>query len=772
MSRLRNQPRSVIPVVCLLVLLLLATVPGFVAADGSSAKFRKSSTSTNTVLPMPVAMLEGTILDALGSSHGRPDFAEITQSMLSHVQGCPPAAEPALVDLLVLLGGNGAPPFIMGTVGSGRGATYSSSVGRGGIGLLASAHGYEDLPITYASPIVLDFENALSPDQIANAASPHLYSFDESHTAIFDMNGDGYKDLTEWLAPGLGLLVFPSWPGAVTGEPGSWTWVGPISGQDLIGTVGGYRNGFERLRAFDQNADSRVEGGELAGLFIWTDTNGDAVPDAGELAKPDELDVAELVIPESGIEGSFTRTDMTTGNMWDWWPTYAPLRPIPEKSALGKAAYWNPAALSSILELIGEADVVTTVSAVQQGIHESPVTINLLGLGLNANESLMACLDAAGDHIAYVDYRPNAPHTARIWVLSRGVGFVWNVHRFPVPEGDVGQVTFDEAGSQLLVMTRAETQAYILTGWPDGNGQAFRVVWTGGGARGFRGSAFAAHGEDAPLSGEYYIPAYIHETDGTPLCDALMHLVVSGTSATLTPVSDIHALAGEYLPSLDTGLLPAFAYYLKSPNLSFALAKRDAEETTVLVAIYAGAPGNWQAEELDEAVAITNLSASGTRVEYVAERMLGQWEVCWGEAAGPGKAFSDELRIPTEQRPSYPELADSGTRMLWLEFDWAAGTSYMQFRKIEWAGKAWIESDGLQGAAKAQSARIDGTWRVAEKAPVYAAQTTEGVMVGDLYGDWEGPNVPVTSPLGRIILAALLALVVACPLRARLLLHS
>jgi hypothetical protein len=235
----------------------------------------------------------------------------------------------------------------MGSVGSGRNGIYSSSRDRGAIGPLASAQGYEDMSIFYCSPIVLDLQGVTGLDQIANLASPHLYSFDASRTVIFDMNGDGYKDLTEWLAPELGLLVFPSWPGAVTGEAGNWTWVGPISGQDLIGTVGGYRNGFERFRAFDQNANMRVEGGELAGLFIWKDLNGNAVPDAGELAKPEELNVAELVIPESGLEGSFTRTDMTTGNMWDWWPTYAPLRPVPGKAAPGKTSYWEPMTLST-----------------------------------------------------------------------------------------------------------------------------------------------------------------------------------------------------------------------------------------------------------------------------------------------------------------------------------------------------------------------------------------------------------------------------------------
>jgi len=698
----------------------------------------KAATGTNVVLPLPIAIVEGTVNYA--QQNAPPEVQAAIQGMVSYVETFPPATEPALVDLLGLLSGSGSPPFVINGSFVGRGVPWNSSRERGPIAELAAAGGYEDLPIIFMSPVVLDVYDAASPDQIDSMATPHPYTLDTARTAIFDINGDGYPDLTEWVAANLAILVIPAMPECIFELERMWQCPHPISGRDLVGTGGGYRNGFERLRVYDLDQDSRVKGVELAPFYLWTDLNGNAVADTGELFKPEDLGITELVIPESGLEGTFVRADTSTGAMWDWWPTYAPLRRSP-----GKAAYWQQITLHGQVESIGTADLVTTVPVAKgasTSTHGRPDRIELAGLGWNANESLLACLDPSGAHVACVDYRPDPPHTARIWILSRTEESTWDVYRFALPESEVGQVTFDDTGNQCLAVSPSET--YILTGWAEGSsGSLGRMAWQDGDFRAWWGSAFAVRGNALPVDGQYYIPGYIHQADGTPLCDAVMQLTVSGTDATLSPVSDVHALAGEYLPSLGTGLDPAYAYFLKSPQLSFALA-RNADQNTSLLAIDSGPPGGWHANQIDEAQAIAGLCATGKRVHYIVQREGGQWELCWADTETGRKGAADPIRIPSSQRPSCPELADNGTRLLWMTLDWSAGKATLMTANA--AGDA-IPLTILQDIA------IPGPLRVAERAPYYAVQTQTGLLIGSAQPWWEAPGVPVS---GLISLAILL----------------
>ena len=732
-----SSSRSVIPVACQAAIILLLSMASSAAAGDGSAKLGKAAISTNTVLPIPQVFVEGTVLYA--EANAPHEVSALTQGMVSYVRSFPPASEPALVDLLVLLGGGGSPPFVISGGPVGRGWGINSSLDPGPIAGLAAVHGYEGMSILSMSPIVLDVFGTADPGQMSGVAAPHPYSLDTSRTAVFDIDGDGYAELAEWVGPDIGLLVFPSGPGAVISGPGGWTWVGEISGRDLIGTVGGYRNGFEHLQAFDLDHNMRVNSDELSPFFIWIDANGNGVPDTGELSKPAELSIAELVIPESGSEGSFSRVNETTGAMWDWWPSYAPLRPNPGKKSTGKTAYWEPVELTGVLETVADADLVTTVEQAAVGGREMITIESLSGLGFNTRESLLACLDPDGVHVACVDYRPDPPHTGRVWIMYRGTGPTWHVHRFPIPEDDIDQVTFDDAGGQALVMARGQSQGYILAGWDQGNGQVFRLAWQEKSFRGCWGSAFADHSEGAPVSGRYYVPGYFHLANGNPVCDAVALLAITGNSAAMTPVSDIHALAGEYLPSLETGLEPASSYFLKSPGLSFALA-RNAEHSISLLAISAGAPEDWHAEGIDRAASIAGLSASGTRVEYLAQRQSGQWEICWADVSG---AKSHQVFLAYGGRPSYPELADSGTRPLWMEFDWTTGKASLHMAKVV---------DRVTQAPLLTDIPIPGPMRVAEAAPVYVVQTEAGFIVGGAYLWWEGPGVPTFGGIGLIVL--------------------
>jgi hypothetical protein len=743
MSSQNNRLTSIIRPACLLTLIFLVTPTSSVAEGDAGVKPRKAAINPNTVLPVPQVIVEGTVLYA--EQNAPPDVQIPAEDIVSYAQSFPPAAEPALVDLLSLLSGGGSPPFIMAGGMSGRSWAFSSSVDRGAIGFLASCGGYEDLPIIFTSPVVLDVSGGASPDQITAAATPHPYSLDTTRTAVFDIDGDGYVDLTEWVNADLALLVVPASPECIFELERLWTCPQPISGRDLVGTVAGYRSGFERLLAFDADHNLRIAGQELAPFYLWVDVNGDAVANTGELFKPEDLNVTELVVPESGSEGSFVRGDTTTDAMWDWWPTFAPLRPNPGRKSGAKVTYWESVELQGALEEVGPADLIVTVDRTVSRGQEFLLIDNLTAHGFNARESLLACLDPAGVHVAYVDYRLEAPHTARIWIIHRGTGATWHVHRFPIPEADIGQVAFDGAGGQVLVMARGLSQTYIVTGWDAGDGSVSHIAWQDGGFRGCWGAAFADRGGGTPVSRRYYVPGYFHLPNGNPVCDSVALLEVNGASATMTPVSDIHALRGAYLPGLGTGLEAAFSHFLKSPDLSFALAQ-NSELTTSLVAIHAGAPGDWQAEEIDRAAAVAGLSASGTRVEYLAQRDGGQWEICWADVSGGGRK-SPGVSLAYPGRPSYAELADAGTKPLWMDFGWSTGTASLFMFDATAHHPAVIPLLG--------DIPIPGPVRVAEAAPVYAAQTESGLVVGQA-NVFYGLNVPV---LGGVGLAVLL---VAC----------
>jgi hypothetical protein len=45
--------------------------------------------------------------------------------------------------------------------------------------------------------------------------TPHLFSFDDTYTAFIDLKNTGYKVLTEWVGPGVGLLVSPVSPKSI-----------------------------------------------------------------------------------------------------------------------------------------------------------------------------------------------------------------------------------------------------------------------------------------------------------------------------------------------------------------------------------------------------------------------------------------------------------------------------------------------------------------------------------------------------------------------------
>jgi hypothetical protein len=163
-------------------------------------------------------------------------------------------------------------------------------------------------PIIYVTPIVVPMRNA-----------PFSQLVDEGSRVAFDFAGTGDRRVQGWLTPDAAWLVWdPEWRGEVR------------SGFDMIGQRTWsvfWSDGFEALRALDDNRDGELTGGELGGLSLWRDENRNGVSDPGEVIPANVHGIAGL-----GVRGNVTRPGLITAPtgvrfddgrtrpLYDWTP--------------------------------------------------------------------------------------------------------------------------------------------------------------------------------------------------------------------------------------------------------------------------------------------------------------------------------------------------------------------------------------------------------------------------------------------------------------------
>jgi tetratricopeptide (TPR) repeat protein len=98
---------------------------------------------------------------------------------------------------------------------------------------------------------------------------------DASVRVTFDADGSGLPKSWTWISPKAGWLVWkPSREQRVT------------SALQMFGNVTFWlfwKNGYEAMRALDDNHDGQLAGAELDGLAIWQDRNSNGVDDEGEV---------------------------------------------------------------------------------------------------------------------------------------------------------------------------------------------------------------------------------------------------------------------------------------------------------------------------------------------------------------------------------------------------------------------------------------------------------------------------------------------------------
>jgi hypothetical protein len=163
-------------------------------------------------------------------------------------------------------------------------------------------------PIMYVTPIVVPLTDT-SFDRLVDNGSP----------VAFDFAGTGDARAQGWLTSDAAWLVWdPEWRGDVR------------SGFDLIGARTWsvfWSDGFEALRALDDNRDGELTGAELGGLALWRDANANGVSEPGEVVPANVHGVVAL-----SVRGRDTRPGLITAPdgvrldngvtrpLYDWTP--------------------------------------------------------------------------------------------------------------------------------------------------------------------------------------------------------------------------------------------------------------------------------------------------------------------------------------------------------------------------------------------------------------------------------------------------------------------
>ncbi|MBA2260008.1 MAG: hypothetical protein H0W18_14015 [Acidobacteria bacterium] len=109
---------------------------------------------------------------------------------------------------------------------------------------------------------------------------------DEGAAVAFDADGTGRRNRWTWITDDAGWLVFDP---RVRGEI--------RSALQMFGSVTFWlfwNNGYDAMRALDDDADGRLRGRELAGLAIWRDANSNGISDFGEVRPVAKWGIVEL----------------------------------------------------------------------------------------------------------------------------------------------------------------------------------------------------------------------------------------------------------------------------------------------------------------------------------------------------------------------------------------------------------------------------------------------------------------------------------------------
>lgn len=302
---------------------------------------------------------------------------------------------------------------------------------------------YELNSFGVVSPVVLDLDGDGRIRASRGEYQPHPGTA-RGPFAVFDIDGDGFEDITEW---------FPRTPARcdaiVTSSPE------PRSGRDLVGTVGGWRTGVEHLARFDRNGDGVVTGDERAGLYAWSDCNGNAVAEPGEVLPLAQVGVSWIEIPRSGLVARFGRVDGREGKAWDWWPSYAIANRLPDAGREDAPAGPGAGTCFPWIHELRDFLRLWNEDCAEAEAIERPVFVGnevLVRAGANIETFEFAAVARGGRLLLGTDLNGTPARPRLIVVHLERDGRVAKVDFVPLPFDQVFQIAFSPCAQLALVL--------------------------------------------------------------------------------------------------------------------------------------------------------------------------------------------------------------------------------------------------------------------------------------------------------------------------------
>ncbi len=169
---------------------------------------------------------------------------------------------------------------------------------------------------------IISVGNVLADPLVLDLAGDGLNLKGADKGVQFDMDGDGEKTTMGFIQGDDALLFVDSRGDGLVHDA-----------TQLFGNNDGYANGFEKLRAYDDNADGVIDAQDAVydSLRVWVEKTVDGVSEEGETMSLREAGVASINVGYENVreddgtgnlvgqKGSFTRDDGTAGLAADVW---------------------------------------------------------------------------------------------------------------------------------------------------------------------------------------------------------------------------------------------------------------------------------------------------------------------------------------------------------------------------------------------------------------------------------------------------------------------